>query len=73
MIQCALLVRLDRLFFFLLLVWGSDAWPNDWFFFWYIYIQVREGRMPGENVEVENPSANISEVMLIVQVYVWLT
>ncbi|KAM3302915.1 zinc finger CCCH domain-containing protein 24 [Capsicum chacoense] len=31
-------------------------------------LTVREGRMPGENVEVENPSANISEVMLIVQV-----
>ncbi|WMV56042.1 hypothetical protein MTR67_049427 [Solanum verrucosum] len=31
-------------------------------------LTVREGRMPpGKNVEVENPSANISEVMLIVQ------
>ncbi|XP_060169575.1 zinc finger CCCH domain-containing protein 24 [Lycium barbarum] len=31
-------------------------------------LTVREGRMPGKNVEVENPNANISEVMLIVQV-----
>ncbi|XP_015058657.1 zinc finger CCCH domain-containing protein 24 isoform X2 [Solanum pennellii] len=31
-------------------------------------LTVREGRMPGKIVEVENPSANISEVMLIVQV-----
>lgn len=49
-----------------------DAWPTDWFF-WDIYIQVREGRMPGKNVEVENSDASISEVMLIVQVYVLLT
>ncbi|OIT32306.1 PREDICTED: zinc finger CCCH domain-containing protein 24 [Nicotiana attenuata] len=31
-------------------------------------LTVREGRMPGNNVEVENPDASISEVMLIVQV-----
>ncbi|CAN4120321.1 unnamed protein product [Withania somnifera] len=31
-------------------------------------LTVREGRMPGKNIEVENPIANISEVMLIVQV-----
>lgn len=49
--------------------WCCDARPTDWFFP-YIYIQVREGRMPGKNVEVENPNANISEVMLIVQVFV---
>ncbi|KAJ8551886.1 hypothetical protein K7X08_028329 [Anisodus acutangulus] len=31
-------------------------------------LTVREGRMPGKIVEVENPNANSSEVMLIVQV-----
>ncbi|KAK4356393.1 hypothetical protein RND71_025364 [Anisodus tanguticus] len=31
-------------------------------------LTVREGRMTGKIVEVENPNANISEVMLIVQV-----
>ncbi|CAN4119349.1 unnamed protein product [Withania somnifera] len=31
-------------------------------------LTVREGRTPGKNVDVENPNANISEVMLIVQV-----
>lgn len=31
-------------------------------------LTVREGRMPGKNVEVEDPIANISEIMLIVQV-----
>lgn len=49
-----------------------DAWPTDCFF-WDIYIQVREGRMPGKKVKVENSDASISEVMLIVQVYVLLT
>ncbi|MCD7457410.1 hypothetical protein HAX54_035033 [Datura stramonium] len=31
-------------------------------------LTVREGRMPGKNVEVEDSIANISEIMLIVQV-----
>ncbi|XP_055833376.1 zinc finger CCCH domain-containing protein 24 [Solanum dulcamara] len=31
-------------------------------------LTVREGRMPGKNVEVENPNADVSELMLIVQV-----
>lgn len=56
--------------YFSFFYWGCccDAQPTD-YFFRYIYFQVREGRMPGKNVEVENPSANISEVMLIVQVF----
>lgn len=37
--------------------------------FYYVANQVREGRMPGKNTEVENLEANIAEVLLMVQVF----